>query len=77
MPVFSFAYIQRDNFRCSQEEVRVAQGKTVVHLHNSDLEKIDLSFPSHEEQVQISNCFNTLDNLITLHQRKFETIEDF
>ena len=53
---------------------RVAQGKTVVHLHNSDLEKIDLSFPSHEEQVQISNCFNTLDNLITLHQRKYEKL---
>ena len=50
---------------------KMAQGKSVVHLHNTDLDKIDLAFPCHEEQVQISSCFSRIDNLITLHQCKF------
>ena len=70
----AFLALTISNGKPHDDMARVAQGKTVVHLHNSDLEKIDLSFPSHEEQVQISNCFNTLDNLITLHQRKYEKL---
>ena len=49
---------------------KMAQGKSVVHLHNADLEKINLNFPSYEEQVLISTYFQNIDNLITLHQRK-------
>ena len=49
---------------------KMAQGKSVVHLHNTDLEKIDLAYPSHEEQMQISGFFRGIDNLITLHQRE-------
>ena len=49
---------------------KMAQGKSVVHLHNTDLEKIDLTYPSHEEQIQISGYFGALDHLITLHQRE-------
>ena len=48
----------------------MAQGKSVVHLHNTDLEKIDMTYPSHEEQTQISGFFRRIDNLITLHQRE-------
>jgi len=55
---------------------KMAQGKSVVHLHNSDLEKIDLTFPSYDEQIRISSCFKRLDNLITLHQRKLEKLKN-
>ena len=34
--------------------------------------KIDLTYPSHEEQIQISGYFGALDHLITLHQRECE-----
>ena len=51
---------------------KMAQGKSVVHLHNTDLKKIDLSYPCYEEQRQISDFFKRYDNLITLHQRKLE-----
>ncbi|MFA6852459.1 MAG: restriction endonuclease subunit S [Bacilli bacterium] len=47
-----------------------AQGKSVVHLHNSDLEDVEISFPKQDEQVRIGRWFSELDNLITLHQRK-------
>lgn len=51
---------------------KMAQGKSVVHLHNTDLKKIDLSYPCYEEQRQISDFFKRYDNRITLHQRKLE-----
>ena len=52
-----------------------AQGKSVVHLHNSDLENIKISYPKMEEQEKIGRYFLNLDNLITLHQRKLETLK--
>ena len=33
--------------------------------------------PEEAEQSEIAHVFSDIDNLITLHQRKFETIEDF
>ena len=33
--------------------------------------------PSKAEQIKISKYLSDMDTLITLHQRKFETIEDF
>ena len=53
---------------------KMAQGKSVVHLHNFDLEKIDLLFPKHDEQVRISSCIRGIDHLITLHQRKLDKL---
>ena len=52
-----------------------AQGKTIVHLHNYDLKKIHILFPSIKEQVKITSFLIKLDNLITLHQRKVEKLQ--
>ena len=52
------------------EMAKLAQGKTVVHLHNDDLKKIDLLFPTLEEQRRIRDVFYDIDNIITLHQCK-------
>jgi type I restriction enzyme S subunit len=41
---------------------KMAQGKSVVHLHNADLEKINLLYPDHTEQTKISGYFKQLDN---------------
>ena len=53
------------------EMAKLAQGKTVVHLHNDDLKKIDLLFPTLEEQRRIRDVFYDIDNIITLHQRDY------
>ena len=45
-----------------------AQGKSVVHLHNSDLQEVNLTFPLLNEQKEISTLFEKMDNIITLHQ---------
>ncbi|WFF72447.1 restriction endonuclease subunit S [Proteiniclasticum sp. QWL-01] len=59
-----------------REMAKMAQGKSIVHLHNSDLEKIDLQYPKFDEQKEISRYFTNLDNLITLHQRKLEKLNN-
>ncbi|HFU3831135.1 TPA: restriction endonuclease subunit S [Streptococcus suis] len=52
-----------------------AQGKSVVHLHNSDLKEVDLNFPTLPEQEAIGSFFSDLDQLITLHQRKLDSVK--
>ena len=67
----AFLAISISNGKPHKDMAKMAQGKSVVHLHNTDLEKINLVYPSHNEQVQISTCFKRIDNLITLHQCKY------
>ena len=55
---------------------KLAQGKSVVHLHNADLKTIDILYPSIPEQKKICEFFKSLDNLITLHQRKLENTQN-
>ena len=45
-----------------------AQGKSVVHIHGSDIADVDFAYPSIEEQQAISSAVLKLDSLITLHQ---------
>ena len=70
-----FLAISISNGKPHEDMAKMAQGKSVVHLHNTDLEKIDLTYPSHEEQIQISGYFGALDHLITLHQRERENTD--
>lgn len=51
-----------------------AQGNSVVHLYNSELKKVNLYFPSLEEQEKIGSFFIQLDHLITLHQRECDLL---
>lgn len=53
-----------------------AQGKSVVHLHNSDLAQIKLSYPSKDEQKKIDSYFLKFDSLIALHQRKLKHLQE-
>ena len=72
----AFLAISISNGKPHNDMAKMAQGKSVVHLHNTDLEKIDLSYPCHDEQVKISKYFSHLDTLITLHQRKLEKLKN-
>lgn len=69
-PVFLALTISNGN---QQKELsKRAQGKSVVHIHNADLEKVVLSYPDFEEQKQIGDFYCNLDRLISLHQRKLD-----
>lgn len=58
-----------------KELIKRAQGKSVVHLRNNDLEKVVLHYPSMEEQQAIGSYFSNLDNLINSHQEKISQLE--
>ena len=51
-----------------------AQGKSVVHVHESDIAEVEVSYPSEREQKRISTIILNLDSLITLHQRKYDKL---
>ena len=71
----AFLAISISNGNPHRDMAKMAQGKSVVHLHNADLAKIDLPYPCYEEQRKISSYFASVDNLITLHQRKYEKLQ--
>lgn len=58
-----------------RELIKRAQGKSVVHLRNNDLEKVLLTFPSLEEQQTIGSFFSNLDELISTYQEKIDQLE--
>lgn len=66
----AFLAISISNGKPHNDMAKMAQGKSVVHLHNPDLAKIDFPYPSYEEQRKISEYFSGIDNIITLHQCK-------
>lgn len=73
-PVFLALTISNGNQQ--KEMSKRAQGKSVVHLHNSDLKEINLLFPEIKEQSLIGEYFEKIDNLITLHQRKLDELKN-
>ena len=52
----------------------LAQGKSVVHLHNADIQSVSAKFPTKREQEKIHLLFGKIDTRITLHQRKYEKL---
>ena len=49
----------------------MAAGSTVNNLNKELVGGTTVSYPAMDEQVKIGEYFSNLDNLITLHQRKF------
>jgi type I restriction enzyme, S subunit len=67
-----FLALNLSNGKQQKELSKRAQGKSVVHLHNSDLKEVNLFFPKKEEQIKIGEFFKQLDKAITLHHSKLE-----
>ena len=65
-----FLALTISNGEPQKELAKKAQGKSVVHIHNSDIQEVTVSFPTRAEQDRIVAVFRSLDNLITLHQRE-------
>ena len=49
-------------------------GSTFVEVSGKQMEKMSLVLPSLEEQKQIGRFFRTIDDSITLHQRKLDCL---
>ena len=68
----AFLAITISNGTQQKELSKRAQGKSVVHIHNSDLQEVMLVYPKLNEQQKICSLFGAFDNLITLHQREYD-----
>ena len=71
----TFLALTISNGEQQKELSKRAQGKSVVHLHNSDLQEVNLTFPLLNEQKEISSLFEKMDSVITLHQCKLEKLK--
>ena len=70
-----FLALSISNGSQKKELSKRAQGKSVVHLHNSDLKEVIILYPKVEEQSKISDLFISFDSLISLHQRKLDNVK--
>lgn len=52
------------------------EGSTIKRLYNKNILDTRISVPSLAEQQKIGQFFNQLDNLITLHQRKLQKLQN-
>ena len=54
----------------------IASGSTFLEISGKMLAKLDIMMPNRQEQIEIAVFFQNLDNLITLHQRKIEKLNN-
>ena len=69
-----FLALSVSNGRSQREISKRAQGKSIVHLHNSDFRDVSIIYPTTKEQSQIGTFFQNLDALITQRQKKLEKL---
>ncbi|MEX1462848.1 restriction endonuclease subunit S [Enterococcus sp. C81] len=72
----TFLALTISNGSQQKEMSKRAQGKSIVHLHNSDLKEINLLYPKIEEQIYIGLFFKKLEDTINLHQRKLDQLKE-
>lgn len=71
-----FLALAISNGEPQKELTKKAQGKSVVHIHNTDIQDVTIAYPLRTEQDRIVSVFRQLDDLITLHQRKLEKLKN-
>lgn len=69
------AKIQCGDIEYKQRTVN-AEGTAQPNLSAKSLSLFDIPMPDETEQEKIATCFDTLDYLITLHQRKLEKLKN-
>ncbi|ERL24724.1 restriction endonuclease subunit S [Jonquetella sp. BV3C21] len=72
----SFVALVISNGPPQKELARKAQGKSIVHIHNSDIQEVTVRYPDRAEQDKISRTFSKLDHLIALHRQELERLQN-
>ena len=54
---------------------KLAQGKSVVHLHNEDLSGLQIKVPSLAEQQKIADFLSNVDSIITAETKILKTLQ--
>ena len=72
-PAFTNALLNTSRF---EEEIAMNMGATINQITGYMFSKMEFKVPCLDEQKKIGEYFEKLDNLITLHQRKYEKLLD-
>ena len=72
----AFLAISISNGNSQRELAKKAQGKSVVHIHNEEIENLIIPFSTKVEQNKIVTFFSGIDHLITLHQKKCDQLKN-
>ena len=70
-PKFTNALLNTSRF---EEEIAMNMGATINQITGYMFSKMEFKVPCLEEQKKIGEYFEKIDNLIALHQRKFEKL---
>lgn len=75
-PKYSGAFLSYQlNGKRRYEIAKKAQGKSIVHLHNSDLKDIKVFMPQYDEQLKIINLLKHIDKRIELQNKIIEGMD--
>ena len=72
-PEFTNALLNTPHF---DEEISLNMGATINQITGYMFSKMEFHIPNLDEQNKIGDFFENLDNLITLHQRKYEKLHN-
>lgn len=70
-----FLALTISNGKRKKELMKRAQGKSIVHIHNSDLKEAKILFPTKIEQEKIGNFFKELDVIIAIQEQELDTLK--
>lgn len=70
-PEFTNALLNTSRF---EEEIAINMGATINQITGYMFSKMEFKVPCLDEQKKIGEYFEKLDNLITLHQRKYDKL---
>ena len=63
------------NHIVNDQIARVAQGKSVVHIQASEVGKISITYPDHNEQERISQILELIDNRIAVSEKTLNSMQ--
>lgn len=63
-------------YRKLQNDLNMVQGTSIKGITKEELLAKEIAVPEIREQIQIGSYFRKLDDLITLHQRKLEKLQN-
>ena len=68
---YLYSFLEWDKNKISQN----TNGSTMVHITKNMIEQRDIEYPTKSEQYRIGSLLESVDNLITLHQRKYDALK--
>ena len=73
-PYFAAYMLRTSNVR--NKITLLAQGISRYNISKNQMMNIEVPFPKDSEQIKLGKLFVKIDNLITLHQRKCDTLKE-